>query len=221
MRVTAHFFSILFHPLLILTYMSLLLLWTNPFAFGWRHVSESGTLMIIIIMTTVTLPGIAVVMMKMLGWVSSFSLEDQKERIGPYIAAGLMYLSLYLHLSEAESFPVSLRIAVLGTLIGLWGCFFINNFTKVSVHAAGMGGLVALVVLIKVVFGYDQAQIGLMGGYNLSVPVTNLVYTSIVLAGIVCTSRLILKAHVIKEVYLGIAVGVTSITVAYYFLHSV
>ena len=93
MRAAAHFFSIVFHPLFIVTYMSLVLLWTNPFAFGWRHVAEADTLLIIIVMTTVTLPAIAVLMMKMLGWVSTFSLEDQHERIGPYIVAGIMYLS--------------------------------------------------------------------------------------------------------------------------------
>jgi hypothetical protein len=218
MRAAAHFFSVVFHPLFIVTYMSLILLWTNPFAFGWRHVAESGTLMIIIIMTTVTLPAIAVLMMKMLGWVSSFSLEDQHERIGPYIVGGIMYLSLYLHLTRAESFPVSLRIAVLGTLIGLWTCFFINNFTKISVHAAGMGGLVAMVALTKVTFGYNQAQIGLFGGANLVVPVDILLYGSILMAGIVGTSRLILKAHILKEVYSGFVVGLVSITVAYFIL---
>lgn len=218
MRAAAQFFSIVFHPLFIVTYMSLILLWTNPFAFGWRHVAEAGTLMIIIIMTTVTLPAIAVLMMKMLGWVSSFSLEDQHERIGPYIVGGIMYLSLYLHLTRAESFPVSLRIAVLGTLIGLWTCFFINNFTKISVHAAGMGGLVAMVALTKLTFGYDQAQIGLFGGANLVVPVDVLLYGSIFMAGVVSTSRLILKAHILREVYSGLVVGLVSITVAYFIL---
>ncbi len=218
MRAAAHFFSIVFHPLFIVTYMSLILLWTNPFAFGWRHVAEASTLLIIIIMTTVTLPAIAVLMMKMLGWVSSFSLEDQYERIGPYIVGGIMYLSLYLHLTRAESFPVSLRIAVLGTLIGLWTCFFINNFTKISVHAAGMGGLVAMVALTKLTFGYDQAQIGLIGGTNLVVPVDMLLYGIILMAGVVGTSRLILKAHILREVYSGFVVGLASITVAYFIL---
>jgi hypothetical protein len=218
MRAAAHFFSIVFHPLFIVTYMSLVLLWTNPFAFGWRHVSEAGTLLIIIVMTTVTLPAIAVLMMKMLGWVSSFNLEDQHERIGPYIVAGIMYLSLYLHLTRAESFPVSLRIAVLGTLLGLWACFFINNFTKVSVHAAGVGGLVAMVGLTKLTFGYDQAHIGLIGGGNLVVPIDVLFYGSILMAGATCTSRLILKAHILKEVYLGLCVGLVSIVVAYFIL---
>jgi hypothetical protein len=218
MRAGAHFFSIVFHPLFIVTYMSLILLWTNPFAFGYRHVAEANTLLIIIVMTTVTLPAIAVLMMKMLGWVSSFSLEDQHERIGPYIVAGIMYLSLYLHLTRAESFPVSLRIAVLGTIMGLWSCFFINNFTKVSVHAAGMGGLVAMVALTKLTFGYNQAHIGLFGGANLVVPVDTLLYGSIIMAGAVCTSRLILKAHILKEVYLGFIVGLVSIAVAYFIL---
>lgn len=218
MRAVAHFFSIVFHPLLILTYVSLLLLWTNPFAFGWRSASESGALMIIIIMTTVTLPGIAVLMMKMLGWVSSFNLEDQKERIGPYVAAGILYLSLYLHLTRSEVFPVSLRIAVLGTLIGLWSCFFINNFTKVSVHAAGMGGLLSMVVLIKLAFGYQTARIDGFGGYQLSVPVDVILYITIICTGMVCTSRLILKAHKVKEVYLGLVVGIVSITAAYLIL---
>lgn len=218
MRVTAYFLSIIFHPLLIVTYMALVLLWTNPFAFGWRHVAESGTLMIIIFMTTVTLPAIAIFMMKMLGWITSFELENRHERIGPYIVGGIMYLSLYLHLVRAETFPVSLQIAVLGTLVGLWTCFFINNFKKVSVHAAGMGGLVAMVALTKTDFGYNQAHIGLIGGANLIVPIDTLLYASILMAGMVCTSRLILKVHVLKEVYLGLIVGLVSILVAYFIL---
>jgi len=218
MKAVANFFSIVFHPLLIVTYMSLVLLWTNPFSFGWRHVSEANTLLIIIVMTTITLPLIAIVMMKMLGWIDSFYLLTQHERIGPYIVAGIMYLSLYLHLTRAESFPISIRVAVLGTLLGLWTCFFINNFTKISVHAAGVGGLVMLVALTKQIFGYNDAQIGLVGGVNLVMPIDGLLYGTIIIAGAVCTSRLILKAHEIKDVYAGFFVGMASILVAYFIL---
>lgn len=218
MKATANFLSIVFHPLLILTYMSLVLLWTNPFSFGWRHVSEANTLLIIIIMTTITLPLIAIVMMKMLGWIDSFHLVTQHERIGPYIVSGIMYLSLYLHLTRAESFPVSIRVAVLGTLLGLWTCFFVNNFTKISVHAAGVGGLVMMIALTKQIFGYNDAQIGLVGGVNLVLPIDGLLYGSIIIAGAVCTSRLILKAHEPKQVYAGFLVGISSILLAYFIL---
>lgn len=218
MRLIAHFFSIAFHPLFVLMYVTLVLLWTNPFSFGWRHVSEADTLLIILGMTTITLPALAILMMRLLGWVKTFDLESRHERIAPYIVAGIMYLSLYLHLVRAGSFPVSIRVAVLGTLIGLWSCFIMNTFIKVSVHALGMGGLVAMVALTKTTFGGDQAQIGLPGGTNLILPLDLLLYGSVLIAGLVCTSRLILKAHEPREVYLGFATGVISIGVACLFL---
>ncbi len=218
MKAAAHFFSIVFHPLLMITYMTLILLWTNPFSFGWRHVAEADTLLIIIVMTTITLPALSIVMLKMLGWAKSFQLETQHERIGPFLVTGVMYLSLYLHLTRAESFPVSLRVAVLGTLIALWACFFINALFKISLHAAGMGGLVALVLLTAMVFGYDVAQIGFVGGVNLVMPVSMMLYLTILIAGIVCTSRLILRAHARREIYTGFLIGFAGIMAAWVIL---
>jgi hypothetical protein len=217
MRATAWFFSFVFHPLFILTYMVLILLWTNPFSFGWRHVAEADTLMIIVVMTSVTLPAIAILMMKMLGWINDFRLETRHERIGPYIASGILYLTLYLHVTRAD-FPISLRVVTLGSLLALWVCFFLNNFIKVSLHAAGVGGLVALVALTKITFGYSQAQIGFPGGVNIVLPLDYIMYGVILVAGMVCTSRLILKAHNLKEVYLGFGMGLLSITISYFIL---
>ena len=218
MRTLAHFFSFVFHPLFILTYMVLVLLWTNPFSFGWRHVAEADTLLIIIVMTSITLPAIAILMMKMLGWIQDFRLETRHERIGPYIASGILYLTLYLHVTKAETFPLSLRVVTLGSLFALWTCFFINNFIKISMHAAGVGGLVALVALTKITFGYSQAQIGIPGGVNIVLPLDYILYAVIAIAGMVCTSRLILKAHNLKEVYLGFMIGLASILISYFIL---
>jgi len=218
MKSVARVVSFVFHPLFVLTYMTLVLLWTNPFSFGWRHVAEADTLLIIMIMTTITLPGLAVLMMKMLGWVKTFELETQGERIGPFLVAGVMYLSLYLHITKAETFPVSLRIAVLGALVSLWGCFFLNALFKVSLHATAMGGLVALVLLTRWVFGYSEAQIGLPGGSNLVVPLNGVVYITILMAGIVCTSRLIVKAHERREIYTGFMLGFSAIMISWMIL---
>jgi hypothetical protein len=218
MKGIAHIFSVVFHPLFILTYMVLVLLWANPFSFGWRHVAEADTLLIIVVMTTIMLPLISILMMKMMGWVQTFKLETRHERIGPYIASGIMYLTLYLHVSRAETFPPSLRVVTLGALLALWICFFINNFIKISIHAAGVGGLVGLVALTKLTFGYAQAQIGIPGGINLVVPIDYILYGAIFIAGMVCTSRLILQTHNLKEVYIGFAVGLGSIIIAYFII---
>jgi hypothetical protein len=218
MKTVAHVFSYIFHPLLILTYMILVLLWTNPFSFGFRHVAEADTLLIIVVMTTITLPMVAIVMMKMLGFIQTYHMETRHERIGPYIVAGILYLSLYLHVSKAE-FPTSLRIASLGVLIVLWLCFLINNFMKISAHAAGMGGLVTMVALTKIKFGYEEAQIGFPGGINLVLSIDYLLYSVIILSGMVCTARLMLEAHEPKEVYFGFIVGVLGILSAFVILN--
>ena len=218
MKQAATFLSIAFHPLFIVTYMSLVLLWTNPFSFGYRHVAEANTLLIIIVMTTVTLPGIAVVMMKMLGWIKTLNMDSRHERIGPYIVSGIMYLTLYLHLNRADTFPVSIKVAVLGSLIGLWTCFFINNFYKISAHAAGMGGLVGIVALTKLTFGYDQAQIGIPGHVNVFIPLDFILYATIFIAGLVCSSRMILRTHDLKEIYFGFTAGLLSVAIAFFIL---
>jgi hypothetical protein len=78
-----------------------------------------------------------------------------------------------------------------------------------------MGGFVVLVALTKLYFGYDQAQIGIPGHINLVVPLDYVLYGTILLAGLVCTSRLLLKTHNLKEVYLGFALGFGAMTIAY------
>ena len=81
-----------------------------------------------------------------------------------------------------------------------------------------MGGLVAMVALTKLTFGYSKAQIGLLAGANLVLPMNGVLYGTIIIAGLVCTSRLILKAHVIKDVYGGFLIGLGSIVIAYFIL---
>ena len=218
MKSIAYFFSIVFHPLFMAAYMTLILLWTNPFSFGWRSASEADMLLIIVVMTTIAMPVLSILMLKKLGWIHTYELETQYERIGPFLVSGVMYLSLYLHLTRAESFPVSLRVVVLGTLIALWACFFINFLYKISLHAAGMGGLVALIILTRLVFGYGEAHIDLFKGVSLVLPVQILLYISLLLAGIVCTSRLILKAHTRREIYSGFGLGFAAIMMTWFIL---
>ena len=76
----------------------------------------------------------------------------------------------------------------------------------------------ALVALTKISFGYDNAQIGIPGGVNLVMPLDYILYAVILIAGFVCTSRMILKAHNLAEVYMGFLIGIVSIILAYFIL---
>ncbi|MEZ4935194.1 MAG: hypothetical protein R2788_24050 [Saprospiraceae bacterium] len=46
-------------------------------------------------------------------------------------------------------------MATLGTTIALFTAFFFNNFTKISAHAVGMGGLVGLSAINSIYMSFD------------------------------------------------------------------
>ena len=66
LRILAHFFSFLFHPLLMLTYILVILIMFNPYMFGQADV---GQLTVLVFLTTFFIPAFSVAMMKMLGLI--------------------------------------------------------------------------------------------------------------------------------------------------------
>ena len=97
LRVFAKIVSVIFHPLLILTYMLILLLLVNPYLFGVNDIAYQSRLILLMFMSTFLLPAFAVFMMRNLGLVSSIELENKQERIGPYIITGVFYLWMYMN----------------------------------------------------------------------------------------------------------------------------
>ncbi|MBK9017106.1 MAG: hypothetical protein IPM82_25315 [Saprospiraceae bacterium] len=218
LRTIAHIFSILFHPLLMVTYMLLLLLIINPYQFGVNSISGQWKLVLMVFLSTFAMPIFAVFMMKSLNMVKSMQLEDRFERIGPYILTGVFYLWMFINFYNNPMIPKTLVIVMLGSTIALFLAFFFNNFSKISAHAAGMGGLVGMALINSAFFNFDTFTLnfGLLGTYEIS---TNFVLmTMIVLAGVVCTSRLLLGAHTEKQLYIGFAVGFAAQFIAMLFI---
>jgi hypothetical protein len=186
--------------------MLLLLLVVNPYMFGYSDPREADTLVLMVFLTSAFIPIIAVALMKALGWVKTMQMSDRYERIGPYIVTGILYLSLYMHIVKSNAFPGAFRVCTLGTIFALFAAFFVNNFMKISIHAVAMGGLVSLAILIKLFYGTDYFELPLFGE-RLSINSMYLLFTIIGIAGVVCTARMLLKQHVIREIYLGFAIG--------------
>ena len=218
LRTAAHIISVIFHPLLMLTYMLLLLLLVNPYQFGVNSMAGQWKLVIMVFLTTFVMPIFAVFMMKSLDMVKSMQLEDRFERIGPYILTGVFYLWMFINFRSNPMIPKPLVIVMLGSTIALFGAFFFNNFTKISAHAAGVGGLVGMALINTLYFNFDTFTVtmGWLGTYEIS---TNfLLMTTVVLAGIVCTARLLLGAHSEKQLYIGFAIGFASQFIAMLFV---
>src|SRR5690606_6138032 len=151
-------------------------------------------------------PFVAITMMKFLGLISSFDMKDRHERIAPYIITGALYLWIFRNVLNNPSIPQPYTIFVLGATMGLFVAFFINLFSKISMHAVGMGGLVGMLFLTVSFYSYPTFSIYL-GIYAFELKTYSLLLLAIILSGIVGTSRLLLDAHKIHDLLGGFIVG--------------
>lgn len=216
-KVISKLVSVVFHPLFIITYVTLFLFMADPYSFGVNSVETQIPFILMIFFTTAVIPMIAVLLMKFLGLVQSFELKDAKERIGPYIITGIFYIWLAVNLVNDTEVPAIYTVFVLGSAIGLFLSFFVNNFVKISAHAVGMGGLMGFFLLMMQESG-DAFWIGLGSSQAIGIPFVYLFILSVLLTGLVCNSRLVLKAHQTKEVLQGVLVGLSSMFFAMIFI---
>ena len=215
MKIIAHLISIVFHPLLVLVYILGLLMAINPYIF---RIQDEKTKVIFFVYTFVSLiviPVVSILILKQLDMIKSFSMKDKMERVGPLIIVGIVYLWLYINYKNAASVPVIFSSILLGSVISVFVSFFINNFTKISLHTVGMGGLVSAILIMKYSLKYDNLvfNTNLFGDYNINVYLILLI--SILLAGLVGTVRLYLKSHNNEQIYSGFIVGFLAQLIAF------
>ena len=202
--------SFLFHPLLILTYMTVLLLTINPFWFGVHSIADKIPLLLAVFFSSVVIPGIAVLMLRFLGLVESLELRDKKERIGPYIITAIFYLWLYINFRHDPNMPPVFSAFVLGSVIGLFLAFFINIFSKISAHTVGMGGLIGMFFILLRFGSFDPVLIHLGDFGVIRTTMGTLLICVILIAGLVGSSRLLLQAHDALDLYGGYMVGLAA-----------
>ena len=198
MKALSKFISYLFHPLLFPTYGTVLILALNPNMFGYFGEKLHFVWLIIVFALTFMFPAVWILMMKGLGMIESLNMETSKERIIPFVAAGTFYLwttwmfKANVHMKiPANQFIFYMMV---GACISLFAAFLMNIFTKVSLHTLGAGSILGL-LLILVKFSTFDIRI--------------LFIIAIVLAGIIGTARLILKAHDEPEIIAGYLIGFT------------
>ena len=198
----ALFFSFIFHPVMLPAYAFIVTYYTNPYLFADLNHQAVIQIFLRLIINTILFPVIAILLLKGLGLVKSIYMPEGRERIAPYVACGLFYIWTFV-VFHNTNVPGILSIILLGSCITLFVVFFINIFKKISIHAAGMGCFIGLMLGLAVISPFN---------------IYWLVMITVFAAGIVGTSRLSLLAHEPNEVYLGYFVGLMAQLVAFNFL---
>lgn len=199
LRFLAKLLSVVFHPLFIPVYISGLLIITPPYFLGFSS-QEKGIAFMRFFMIYSFFPLVTVLLIKGLGFVESIFLRTRRERIIPYIACGIFYFWMWYVLRNQPHFAREVVELALGIFIasslGLIG----NIYMKVSMHGISMGILVAFV-------GY----ITLHNSGNL----LPWLVLAVLIAGLVCTARLLVSNHTPREIYVGLFIGALSQIIAF------
>ena len=206
-RVLAHTISLVFHPLGVLSYTLLFLLWTNPYVFGVHHLSQRLDLLLIVVSTSFFLPALAVLLMVRLQLVGDLQVRNRLQRIGPYIAAGVFYSWLTINLLRNTEIPFVFGAVALGCTLAIFLAFVVNVLFKVSLHAIGAAGMIAIFVILHLTYPYAHVNIDVPGWGTLQISLLTMVFVSILIAGFVGTSRMLLGVHQPSEIYSGYVIG--------------
>lgn len=192
-RWFANIISVVFHPLFIPVYVSLLLAFIHPFLFAGFDKAAKWRLVVTVFVNLTLFPALTVFLCWRLKFIDSIKMNTQKERIIPLAAAMIFYFWGWYVLRNLNEVPDLFKQFLLGCFITIIAAWLANIYFKVSLHALGMGGVVAFIAIL--VFSVE-------GGSGQYVAV------ALFIAGLVCSARLILSSHKSFEVYSGVFLGV-------------
>jgi hypothetical protein len=193
LRIAAKLLSYVFHPLFIPIYITLVLLWLHPLNSLLLDHKRRVLIAAAVFMSTAFFPAISIFLLWRLQFVENIYLRQQKERIIPFVISMFFYFWIYYVSRNLDYFPQSLRMFLMGVFLSSASALFANIYTKISMHGIAMGGLVGYAILQQ----YADAH---------WLPVWT--HIAIIIAGAVCTARLILNEHKPVDVYAGFFTGV-------------
>lgn len=203
LRLAARFLSYLFHPLFIPLYVAAYLIYLHPYAFAIFDSKQKFLRLLFVFMITVFFPALTVFLLWRLKFSESIFLRTQKERIIPYVASIIYFFWAFFVTRNLPDTPVIMTSFFLGTFLCASAGLMANSYFKISMHALAAGSAAAYMILL-----------GFASHEPMGVPIA----IATLIAGLVCTSRLIVSDHHPMEIYWGLILGTLSQVVAGYFI---
>lgn len=145
----------------------------------------------ILILFTIILPMTLTLIYRHVRHLDPLEMRKRTSRIIPYIMFIACYV-LYLYLMRSYYIDYKLLAVIIVALLIQVVCTFMSFFWKVSVHAAGSGAIIGGIAAFS--FGYVFNHLLWLSG-------------AILLAGLVGTSRMILRQHNLSQIVVGYIVG--------------
>lgn len=203
LTIPAKIISYVFHPLFIPTYIFIFVMNLVPYEFAGITEYQLKLRLFSIFWLTAFFPAFAVFLLWRLKFSDSIFLRTQKERIVPYIITMFFYWWMYFLSRNFTDQPAVLKFFYMGIFMATVFGLIMNNYFKISLHAMGVGGALAAIILFAMYYRMPM-------GVSMSV--------AAILAGVVCTARFLVSDHTNREVYVGLFAGIFCQLASYYFV---
>lgn len=186
---TAQCISLIFSPFYLPVLAFVVLFFFSYLNYtSWAY---SLTVILTVYLFTVLLPELGIFVYRRLNGWTRRELSRRERRVVPYILSIASY-AILLGLMDYLRMPRFTLGIVAGALGIQIACALINPWVKVSTHAAASGGLAGALMAVSIMLQYD---------------LTPWLCLSILLSGVVCTARLILRQHTLAELGIGVVTG--------------
>lgn len=186
------FLSYLFHPVFFNFGLVVLFLFVHPYTASKMHGSARLLHIVILFVNLVLLPLLLMLFLKKRQLISSYQVPIQKERGVLFIMLGILF-GITTYQMYGQDFSYMLIGLIASISVGLLVLYLVNLRIKVSMHAVSASSAVA--ALSYMVF-FEGTQ-----------NVFYILIIFIVLAGLIGSARLYLKAHNPSQIWLGYLVG--------------
>src|SRR5437773_1616371 len=113
----AKLFSYIFHPLFIPLYVTWYLVFVNHNYFAGYGEKAKTWVMLRVALNMVFFPALTVLLLKGVGFIESIFLKKQRDRIIPYMAAGIFFFWMYLVFRNQPEIPAILTAFTFGVFL--------------------------------------------------------------------------------------------------------
>ena len=147
----------------------------------------------LILLSTLVIPMISIIGLRLSGAVKSLHMPEIKDRRIPFLITSIYFILTTLFLYQKSEIDPVVWLGMGVICVAVVGLTFVSFYWKMSAHMTGMGGLLAVVLVLGSKFPTFEVLYPLLGVLTL--------------CGMVATSRLLLQAHRPLEIYVGLGAG--------------
>jgi hypothetical protein len=186
----ANTISVVFHPLMMTVY-GILIIFSAPTLFGFIPFQIKKLLFLIVFIDNLCLPVSLMAYLHYRKLIKSFVIDNRGERVLPLVMTTFFYyITVYIFIRYR--IPVFIKTFMLAAAIISTAVMIINFWFMISIHAAGAGALLAMVLLLS---------------FKMQTPLIWFLIPVILIAGAVISSRLFLNSHTPREAWSGFLLG--------------